>query len=341
MEWAMPMPPPSYNFASQPALPLRHPLWDAPELPATIAAGRHALADAGHGRRETLGTDPVTGRPREVFHLPGSSWLPLGASLLLAALCILLLLKLYLVALAVGAAVAAVLLRWSWLNGGHPCMSGTEHADLPDGLKLHTHTFDGPGLWGMGLTMLADASLYGSLVFGWLFLWTVAPSWQPPAASPIGTWPLLGVAALLGAGRWSMHGVVQRLRGCRDAGDAPADGASTVGRATPALLGSLWTAAGCALAAAAGLVALLVLAPLAPTRSAHDAMLAFLLSFLLLHTVLAAVLSVLQALRVRRGHVGAAAPYEPVVVGSFWSFTAGAAAVAWLAFALLPLAFGR
>ena len=109
----------------------------------------------------------------------------------------------------------------------------------------------------------------------------------------------------------------------------------------PALLGSLWTAVGCALAAAAGLVALLLMAPLAPTHSAHDAMLAFLLSFLLLHTLLALVLSVLQALRVRRGYVGMKAPYEPVVVSSFWSFTAGAAAVGWLAFALLPLAFAR
>ena len=50
---------------------------------------------------------------------------------------------------------------------------------------------------------------------------------------------------------------------------------------------------------------------------------------------------VLQALRVRRGYVGMKAPYEPVVVSSFWSFTAGAAAVGWLAFALLPLAFAR
>ena len=347
MEWAMTMPPPSYNFASQPALPMRHPLWDAPELPDTVAEGRHALAEAGHGRRETLGSDPVSGRPREVFHLPGSSWLPLISSLLLALLCILLLLKLYVVALVTGVAVAAVLLRWSWLNGGHPCMSGTESAHLPDGLKLHTHTFDGPGLWGMGLTMLADASLYGSLVFGWLFLWTVAPSWQPPAVSPIGTWPLLGVALLLGAGRWSMQGVVKRLRGCQDAGDGGDGGdagdgaASTVRREAPALLGSLWTAVGCALAAAAGLVALLLMAPLAPTHSAHDAMLAFLLSFLLLHTLLALVLSVLQALRVRRGYVGMKAPYEPVVVSSFWSFTAGAAAVGWLAFALLPLAFAR
>ena len=88
-------------------------------------------------------------------------------------------------------------------------------------------------------------------------------------------------------------------------------------------------------------VALLLMAPLAPTHSAHDAMLAFLLSFLLLHTLLALVLSVLQALRVRRGYVGMKAPYEPVVVSSFWSFTAGAAAVGWLAFALLPLAFAR
>ena len=56
---------------------------------------------------------------------------------------------------------------------------------------------------------------------------------------------------------------------------------------------------------------------------------------------LASVLAALQAARVRCGYVGTHAPYEPGVVASFWSFTAGATAIAWVAFALLPLAFAR
>ena len=42
----------------------------------TIATGQHALPHAAHGRRETLGVDPVSGRVREVIHLPGNSWWP-------------------------------------------------------------------------------------------------------------------------------------------------------------------------------------------------------------------------------------------------------------------------
>ena len=64
LEWATGTPPRSYNFASLPRITTRHPLWDRPALPEEIAQGRHQLPQAQHGRRETLGTDPVTGEPR-------------------------------------------------------------------------------------------------------------------------------------------------------------------------------------------------------------------------------------------------------------------------------------
>jgi cytochrome c oxidase subunit I+III len=324
LEWASGTPPRAYNFASQPALSTRHPLWDHPDLHHTIAQGQHALPSAAHGRRETLGSDPITGNPREVIHLPGNSWLPLIAGLALAVLCILLLLKWYLPALVAAGAAVVALLHWSWVNGGHPEVSTQEGHGLPEGLRLHSHTFDGPGLWGMGLTMLADAALYGSLVFGWLFLWMVAPGWSPPAVSPLGAWPLLVVTGALGLGRYLLHGAVQRLRRVDDQG----------------LERRMWSATACGLVASAGLAALLATAPLEPVRSAHDAMISFMLCFLLLHSLLAAVLTALQAIRVRIRYVGARAPYEPLVVAHFWSFTAGAAAVACVAFALLPWAFG-
>ena len=324
LEWATGTPPVSYNFASQPALPTLHPLWEHPDLPRTIAEGRHALAHAGHGRRETLGSDPVTGVPREVIHLPGNSWWPLASGLLLAAVCISLLVKAYGVALAIGFCAAVVMLCWSWENGAHPKAAGGDIEGLPDGLRLHSRTFDGPGLWGMGLTMLADAALYGSLIFGWLFLWTVAPQWTPPAVSPLHPWALPAASALLCAGVGLLHLVVRRLR----RGDARG------------LARNLACVAGLGALGAGLLGVLLWTAPLAPTRSAHDAMIAFTLSFLLLHVVLGAVLAALQAWRVKLGYVGSHAPYEPGVVASFWRFTAGAVVVAWLAIGLLPLAFG-
>jgi cytochrome c oxidase subunit I+III len=323
LEWASGTPPRSYNFASLPPLSTRHPLWDDPHLPHTIAAGQHALAHARHGRRETLGSDPVSGRPREVIHLPGNSWWPLIAGLWLALLCILLLLKAY--GFAAGAALAAVvvLLRWSWENGAHPAAAAGEAHDLPDGLKLHSRTFDGPGLWGMGLTLLADAALFTSLLFGWLYLWTVAPHWEPPAQSPLGVWPLAAIALGLGAGTWCMQRAVAGLKAARATG----------------LAARLGAAAAFGACASAGLVALLAMAPLEPTRLAHDAVLTFTLYFLLAHAAVATVLATLQAWRVHLGYVGVHAPYEPVVVALWWRFTTGAAAVAWLVMALLPLAF--
>lgn len=325
LEWATRLPPAPYNFASQPAIATRHPLWDDPALPQSIAEGRHALTEPDHVRRETIGTDPVSGRAREVILLPNSSWLPLVASLLLSALCVMLLTKLYMPALAMAVVVAIVLLRWSWVNGAHPSVGGKAVDARPAGLKLHPFTFDGPGLWGMGITMMADGALYGSLVFGWFFLWTVAPQWQPPASSPLGGWLLPAAILALAMGRWILHRATYLMRAGVDVRLAP----------------RLWSVAACGLLAIALLAALLASAPLQPTRSAHDAMIAFALCFLLFHGGVAAVLAALQAARVQRGYVGVHAPYEPVVVAVFWTFTVGAAVVAWLAFALVPLAFSR
>jgi cytochrome c oxidase subunit I+III len=324
LEWASGMPARSYNFASLPALATRHPLWDHPDLPQTIAEGRHALPDARHGRRETLGSDPVSGQPREVVHLPGNSWWPLVAGLLLALLCIALLLKAYVIAGGMAVAAAVVLLRWSWENGGHPSATGGEAADPPQGLQLHSHTFDGPGLWGMGLTLLADAALYLSLLFGWLYLWTAAPNWQPPERSPLGLWPLAAIGLAFAAGMGVVMRAVGRLRRQQVAG----------------LRGQLLLAAGLGLVACAGLVALLASAPLQPSANAHDAVLAFTLIYLLLHAALAAVLTALQAWRVQLGYVGRRAPYEPGVVALLWLFTTGAIVLAWLAMPVLQLLLG-
>ena len=322
LEWATGTPPRAYNFASLPRITSRHPLWDQPELMKSIAQGEHELARATHGRRETLGSDAVSGRTTEVFHLPGNSWLPLIAGGLLAVLCITLLLKAYLPAAVLALAVIVVLVRWSWENGAHPAAFSGEARGLPDGLHLHSRGFDGPGLWGMGLTLLADAALYASLVFAWVYLWTVAPNWQPPERPALNAWVLAAVAGAFAGGWALLRSGVRRLRGGGDQG----------------LQLRLLGAAGCGLLGSLVLGWCLVATPLAPTRSAHDAMVAFVLAFLLLHGLLATLLALLQVWRVRRAHVGLHAPYEVGVVALWWVFTAGATAVAALAWGGLPLA---
>lgn len=324
LEWATDLPPAPYNFVSLPPVETRHPLWEHPALPRDIAEARHALPHARHGRRETLGSDPLTGAPREVVHLPGNSFLPFQAGLVLATVCLSLLLKAYVVAALAAVVAVALLLRWVWENGAHPrAAPGTD--DLPSGLRLHSRTFDGPGLWGMGLTLLADGALFLSLMFGWMYLWTASPGFTAPARSPLPAAAMLGAAALASAGAAWLARLVRQLRRGDERGlQGQLFGLGLLGLAQATL--TLW---------------LLRASPIAPTTNAHDAVIGVVLGFLLLHGALAAVLSLLQAWRVGHRYVGLHAPYEPAVLAQLWLFQAGCTWVASGALLLFPATFGR
>ena len=320
LEWATATPPPSYNFASLPPIRTRHPLWEDPALPDSIAAGAHGLTGTEHGRRETYGTDALTGEVRETIHLPGNSWLPLLAALSLALVCVSLLVRVYPLALIGLAGALVFLLRWSWENGAHPCaapLSDDEPSDPP----LHSRTLDGPGLWGMVITLMANATLYLSLLFGWFYLWTVSPEWTAPEDARTPLLPLLASGILLSFAVWLYRGLVLRLR----AGDAVE------------LRGKLWRITLLGLGHAGLLAWALTDASLAPTELAHDAVLLVLLLYLLLHGSLATILTALQARRVEYGYVSRRLPYEPVVLWPFWLYTLGAFWVGVLAFFLLPI----
>src|SRR5690606_18420731 len=201
LEWAMPTPPPSFNFDIPPQVNSRHPLWRTTPGAAgsvSVAAGlpvaaAQRLMHARHGRRETLGVDPVSGLARDIIMLPGSSWLPLLSALGLAGVCLGLLFKAWVLAVVAALVSLGLLLLWSWKNGLAVEARGTTAAT---GLPLHSQTFDSPGRWGMGFTLLADSSLYLSLVFGWLFLWTSAPHWTRPEQPPLSPAMLVAIGAL-------------------------------------------------------------------------------------------------------------------------------------------------
>ncbi|WP_019624806.1 cytochrome c oxidase subunit I [Thioalkalivibrio thiocyanoxidans] len=319
LEWALDKPPPTYNFVSLPTFRTRHPLWEHPELPESIASGQHALAGAEHDRRETYGSDAVTGKVREVFHLPSNSWLPLLAALSLAVVCVALLVRTYDVALVGVVAAAVFLLRWGWVNGAHPGMAPLSN-DEPTDPPLHSRTTDGPGLWGMVVTLMANGTLYLCLIFGWVYLWTVAPEWvfpedpRLPLSGMLVSGGLLVIAALL------QHRAAKRLAAGNAAG----------------LQARLWQAAGLGAAHFAVLLWLTLEAPLEPTGNSHDAVLLMLLIYLLFHGALAALLTAMQALRVARGYIGVRLPYEPVVLRPLWIYTTGIFWLGVVIFILLP-----
>lgn len=323
LEWANKLPPTPYNFVSLPPIETRHPLWEHPELPQEMQEGKHGLATASHGRRELWGTDPLTGKVREIIHVPSNSWWPLFAAMALAVVCISLLLRLYPVA-GLGATVAVVfLLRWSWENGAHP-KAAPEAKVLPGDPPLHSRTMDGPGVWAMTTAMIANGSFFLSYLFGWFYLWTVSPEWRMPDASPLSLVALLVAGLALLGGSALMESSVRGLRKQQDSGLAMRlYGAALLGGLQFVLI--LWV---------------MWRADLAVTETSHDAILTVGLYYALLHSALGAVLSLLQGMRVGYRYVGAHAPFEPVVVTYFWRYNAVVFWILIAALAVLPRVIG-
>ncbi|MGZ4957916.1 MAG: cytochrome c oxidase subunit I [Methylomonas sp.] len=323
LEWTTDTPPQPYNFINLPACPTRYPLWKQQALQTTAAESHHDLSEIGHGRRETWGTDPVTGSLREVIHLPGNSWLPFYTALALSMLCIALLIRLYDLAVLAALVNLALLVHWAWVNGAQP---GTaSDAPVKPGYRLlHWCTFDGPGLWGMVVTLLSDGGLFLSLLFGWLYLWTVAPRWQTPDAPPLACLPLMISGGLLAMAAIWFNRVVRRLR-------TGVDGH---------LQSQLWSISALGLANVCLLIWVWSASTLVSTRTAHDAVISVMLMYQLFHSGLAVIMTALQAGRVAYGYVGKAAPYELAVVAPWWSYTAGVFWIIFAAIVLLPGAFG-
>ena len=323
LEWTLHTPPANWNFSSQPSIESRHPLWQDQQLGQRCDRGEGMLSEISHDRRETLSSNAVTGKPEAVIHLPSNSWAPLLTAGALAVVCIALLVRVYPLALAFTAVAFAFMLRWGWVNGAQ--ISGRDaKGDSPSGLPLVARRCDGPGRWGMIITLMANGTLYLSLLFGWFYLWTASPQWQSPDQSPISLWPLLIGGALLStatlcfqrATRRLAQGIDQRLQGQF--------------WLTSLIAGLHWLL----------LVWLLISSPLAFTESAHDAVLLFMLLYLLFHSSAAIAMTLLQALRVQRGLVSRHHPYEPHVVRPFWSYTMGVYWLSVAAFVLLPMAWG-
>jgi cytochrome c oxidase subunit I+III len=323
LEWATELPPQVYNFTSVPPVTGRHPLWDQPDLESGIRAGQYGLAEIDHGRRETYGSDAISGKARDIIHLPANSWWPLLTALSLSIVFLSLLIRIYPLALVGAVLTLLASLRWSWINGAHPGAAPLTSAP-PRELPLHSRTADGPGLWGMIVTLLANGTLYLSLLFGWFYLRVVAAEWTVPEAYEVTWMPLLASGASLTIAAALYFQAVHRLQ--RGQGDGLRARLWLI-----TLLGALHT----------GLLTWTLLAlPLTPTEYAHDAVLVVMLFYLLFHSGLAAILTGLQAMRVGYGYVGVNLPYEPIVLRPFWIYTLGIFWLAVAAFFLLPMTWG-
>ncbi len=293
LEWAMPTPPPAYTFASLPEISSRTPLRDDPGLPTRIACGEGYLG-MPRGRRETLTVDVASGRPDHVVTYPGNTSLPVMMAAVTGGVFLGMLTKFYWLVPIAALVTAALATRWAWSLGAR---TDARLIDVGLGLALHpaAEAAEPPGWWGSTFLLLANATFFGSLLFGYAFLWTIAPNWPPPAYLALDP---LGLA--LGAA-----GAALAPLGLRLAERGVARGRS------PYVGLALTLAGGLAVAGAAAI-------PLShrpdPTAHAYDATLWLVAGYVLFHAALLVWMTFFLMIRRARGFLAQRRPGEIRIV---------------------------
>src|SRR5690606_28137202 len=88
LEWLAEMPDQPWGVRSIPEIDGRYPLWQQAHFMRDVDEGRFYLPDAEEGKRETLVTSPVDGKPVQCLRVPGPTFLTLFAALFVGGLFI-------------------------------------------------------------------------------------------------------------------------------------------------------------------------------------------------------------------------------------------------------------
>jgi cytochrome c oxidase subunit I+III len=202
LEWLAHPEDEDWGIRSIPLIESRYPIWDQEDFVAKVDEGRYFLPDAEEGRRETIITSVLDARPVSVIRLGTPSWKPMLTALALGGVFILTTYHLYWLALVCGVATLGMVLWWLWTGTAEipekPCKPIGHGMELP----LYISGRSSPGWWAMFITMMADATAFSGLVFGYFFFWTRHEAFPPPemAAAPGVAWPLVALA--LGVAGW-------------------------------------------------------------------------------------------------------------------------------------------
>ena len=284
LEWSLDHPPAAYNFAALPELDSRNPIWDQADLDRQIREGEGYLPAPRKLRQETLGVHPISGKPDQILILPGPSYMPLITASLLGVFFVGFLFSYYWLSAAGAVAALAAALRWAWCNG---LDRDWDEQDAGRGIQLPLapQVHDAPGWWGMVVGLVVNGTFYITLLFGYLYLWAVAPAWPPESFVDSGRLVGLGAALASLACVCGFHWAVRRNAG----------GQSPVAALSLALItGSVATV----------LLAIQIGADVAPpTSHAYAAVTTVLLGYLATHTLLAAMMAGFAVLRWSRGYV--------------------------------------
>lgn len=191
-----------WGIRSIPLIESRYPIWDQPDFMRKVDEGRYFLPDAEEGRRETIVTSVIDARPLAVIRLGTPAWVPMLTAFALGSVFILTTYHLYGLAL-IGSVLTLACVVW-WLWTGTAEIPEKPSKPIGHGLELPLYISgrSAPGWWAMFITMMADATAFSGLVFGYYFFWTRHETFPPMALAdgPGWFWPM--VALLAGGVSW-------------------------------------------------------------------------------------------------------------------------------------------
>ncbi len=200
LEW---LPSGTYSSRSIPIVTSREPLWDQPHLARDVEAGRYYLPGSATGERETMISSPLNAHPQWLLLLPMPGWPPLLAAVGTAGFFLALTVKAVAVSLAFGVLGVVAVIVWLWgTDRGHVYPP----VDPGGGLKLPVYATGSlsHSWWAMVVLLFVAGSLFASLVFAYLYLWTVSPRVWPTADRLPALASALGGAALLASASAAM-----------------------------------------------------------------------------------------------------------------------------------------
>ncbi len=316
-EWAMAIPPKPYAFASIPHVGPETERVKPGDLALSLARGEGYLGFVRNGWQETLGVHMTSGEPEQVIVLPQPTYVPLWTALATGTAVLGLLFKVYPLAI-VAALVIVGLFLFAAQRSGH----GRDYGLLPIGRGLsvppHTEVSSAPPWLALICALVADGTLFTSLIFGTFYLWIAAPNW-PAAAQLQPSWTLVFATIVM---------LVVAAVASRGSLRAVAAGAKAQGWIALAL-GAL------VLAIAAAIVQIAGITP-NPTEHALGATAAALVSYVVIHAGIGIVFLVSNLLRIAGGRVSPKRLLDPRLTRLWLDFTLATGVIALLLVLALP-----
>ena len=193
LEWAMPIPPAPYAFASIAHFDNETQHAAPGKLALSLARGEGYLGFARNGWQEALGVHMTSGEPDQLIVLPQPTYLPLVTAIATGVAVLGLLFKFYSLSVVMTLVIAGLFV-FAAQRSGH----ARDHGPMPVGRGVsvppHTEVASSPPWLALICTLVANGTLFTSLLFGTFYLWLASPNL--PAAMAVAPNRLLAFGAI-------------------------------------------------------------------------------------------------------------------------------------------------